>query len=149
MKTTVLSCVLASLFLINCPGVSAQGSAKKTAINEKAYPSTFNISKAEFDHLFQLEANKPISNKANKYLYRASLVVNTRSGDMRFLKLKLDYFKNAFLTVQVNGSATTQVFILSDDKSVFYKGRFEKNVSTGSTTKLVMNKCQEGDIVSE
>lgn len=68
--------------------------------------------------------------------------MNTLNGDIRFLRIKLDYFKNAFLMIQVNGEYSTQVFILSEDKSVFYKGTIGEKA-------VVMTKCSEDDIVSE
>jgi len=132
--------LLFSFLLAMSMGLRAQSTKAKTT--STAYPAAFTISKAEYDQLFAAKVNTLISDKKNKYLDKAMLQMSTASGDMRFLKLKLSYFKNAFLLVQVNGSYSTQVFILSDDKSVFYKGNFEKG-------NVVMSKCSEDDIVSE
>jgi hypothetical protein len=142
MKIKVFPYVLAVLFMINCMHAAAQHTTVKTAVHGNTYPTTFTIAKNDFDNLFLYKANEPVASKTNKYLDKAALLKNSSNGDMKFLKLKLDYFKHAFMLVQVNGTYSTQVFIMSDDKSVFYKGHFEKNV-------LIMSKCSEDDIVSE
>ena len=68
--------------------------------------------------------------------------MNTKNGDMHFVKLKLTYFPKSYLLIQENGMYSTVIFIMSDDKSVFYKGKIDKEVIT-------MRKCSEDDIVSE
>jgi len=121
-------------------GLSAQ--KPKIAVSAKQTPTSFVISKTDFDKLFTKRTKEVISVKSNKYLDKSSVMMNTLNGDTKFMKIKLSYFKNAYLMVQVNGEYSTQVFILSDDKSVFYKGHMDK----GSVT---MTKCNEDDIVSE
>ena len=141
MKIKILNYLLAAFLLINCFDANAQ-KAKGKATHNKSYPATFTINKAEFDNLFTYKNNEVITEKTNQYLEGSVLLMNTLNGDMRFLKLKLDYFKNGFMLVQVNGVYSTQVFIMTDDKSVFYKGKFEKG-------NLIMSKCSEDEIVSE
>jgi len=121
--------------------VSPAQNLKRTDLQK--HPVSFTISKTTFDRLFSFKEDALIDEKTNKYLDQSLLVLNTLNGDMKFLKLKLKYFDNAFLVIQVNGAFTTQIFIMSDDKSVFYKGSF------GNNNNIVMTKCYEDDIVSE
>ncbi len=122
--------------------LAAQNSKKSGSMAPQKYPVSFTISKTDFDNLFSKKPKEVLSSKNNKYLDKSSVLMNTLNGDTKFMKIKLNYFPNAFLMVQVNGEYSTQIFILSDDKSVFYKGRQEK----GS---VIMTKCNEDDIVSE
>jgi len=117
---------------------SRHGTVKKAG---RQYPKSFTVSKADFDSLFGLEKDQAVKS-ANVYLAKSVMLMNSRNGDIRFLRLKLQYFKNAFLMIQVNGGYSTQIFILSDDKSVFYKGAITENG-------VVMTRCSEDDIVSE
>lgn|GEM_PF-1416149 len=110
--------------------------------NSKKNPETFSISKTDFDKLFTFKSNQVITLSQNIYLDKSVSLLNTKNGDMIFLKIKLNYFKKAYLLVQINGSFSTQIFILSDDKSIFYKGKL-------SSTGLLMTKCLEEEIVSE
>lgn len=142
MKSVVRKIVLIIFWLAGCLNVTAQPASKKNSAIDKLYPGSFVITKSDYDQLFQLKVNDVVPSRSGKYISGSTMLLNTKNGDMKFLKLKLNYFKNALLVIQVNGSATTQVFILSDDKSIFYKGRFEKN-------NLLMNKCLEDEIVSE
>jgi hypothetical protein len=129
-------------FALNFLNTAAQRHSNQVRANSNRYPKSFVITKTVFDQLFFLKTGDQLLNKTNKYLQGASLLMNTTNGDMKFLRLKLRYFENAFLMIQVNGTASTQAFIQSDDKSVFYKGRFDKET-------LVMDKCQENEILSE
>lgn len=124
-------------------GIStAQTKKASKAAQAKHYPATFTINTTDFEKLFSYKINEVVASKTNAFIDKAVLLMSTKNGDMKFLKLKLAYFKNAFLLVQVNGSYSTQVFVMSDDKSVFYKGHFEKN-------NVMMLKCSEDEIVSE
>lgn len=107
-----------------------------------SYPENFIVKQKEIDKLFSCKPGTKISSRGNKYLVRGTVLVNTSNGDTKYLRFQLNYFKNAFLNVQVNGNFSTQVFIVSDDRSVFYKGKLEKG-------KWLMTKCSEDDIVSE
>jgi hypothetical protein len=132
------------LFLM-LPGFNVHAQKSKAAPiaqTSKKYPDSFTITRSEFDHLFSKKTKETIVSKVNKYLDKSSVLMNTVNGDTKFLKIRLAYFQNAFLVSQVNGEYSTQVFILSDDKSVFYKGRLDKDF-------VVMTKCNEDDIVSE
>lgn len=106
------------------------------------YPSSFKISRQDFDHLFLYHVKDVVKSKANKHLDKAVLMTKSETGDMKFMKFRLSYFKGADLMIQVNGSYSIQVFIFSDNSAVFYKGRFEKN-------DLIMEKCRKDDIISE
>ncbi len=140
MKTPLFKFLIA-FFITACIG-TFNAQVKKNAGNAKDYPTVFTLKKQELDGLLARKINSTLPKTANKYLAGGTVLTNTASGDMKFLRMQLSYFKNAFLTVQVNGSTSTQVFILSTDKSVSYKGKFEND-------RLVMTKCQEDEIVSE
>jgi hypothetical protein len=135
--------LIAFLFVVATGSVNAQTSkAKQNRKTDLRYPKTFNISKSEFDGLFNMKTGEKVRSADNVYLNKATLLMNSRNGDIRFLRLKLNYFRNAYLIIQVNGEYSTQIFILSDDKSVFYKGAINGDI-------VVMTKCSEDDIVSE
>lgn len=143
MKVHLFSFLLSFLFTLGSLNSTAQNlKPKAPAVKNTAYPATLSIQKKEFDDLFLYSINDKVVSKTNTYLNNAIVLAYTKTGDMIFFKLKLDHFKNAYLQVQVNGSYSTQVFILSDDKSVSYKGHFEKNV-------WLMTRCEEGEVVSE
>ena len=133
---------LFSILLSVLTPVSLFSQSKKSGSTEQAAPSSFLISKAELQELISLKVHSVIDNKNNRYLDGSIVVNNTSNGDMQFVKIRLAYFRKGFLNIQVNGKDSTQVFITSDDKSVFYKGRVEKE-------NWVLIKCTEDEIVSE
>lgn len=108
----------------------------------KSYPEKFTIKEHELKALFSYRPGEKVSKRTNKFLAKGIVLANTRNGDVRFLRLKLVSFQNAYLNVQINGTFSTQVFIVSDDKSVFYKGKMEKS-------NWIMTKCDEDEIISE
>lgn len=131
------------IVLLLTPGFNALAQNSKTSsVSKKQYPELFTISKSDFDNLFAKKEKAVLKTKDNKYLDKSVVLKNVLNGDMKFLRLKLNYFTNAFLSVQVNGTASTQVFLLSTDKSVSYKGKMDN----GS---VIMTKCEEDEIVSE
>ena len=129
------------LFVTAVMNLSGQNSSpvKKSA---KKYPASFSISKSEIEKLFSYKAGETVVTKSNKYLNKSNVVMNTQNGDTRFLRIRLNYFAKSYLTVQINGTQSTQVFVLSDDKSVSYKGKPDRE-------NYVMNKCDEEEIISE
>ena len=137
-----ISTFLILIFAQGLNSLFAQKSKTPSPKNTTKYPASFTISKGDFDALFQIKAKQQIVSKENKYLDKSVMFVNTKNGDTKFMKIKLTYFPKAYLMIQVNGGFSTQVFILSDDKSVFYKGQLEKN-------NYLLNKCSEDEIVSE
>lgn len=143
MKLNFTKLILALFFISAQLLLNAQksGPASSTRVQKK-YPATFAISKTDFENLFSKKIKETLSLKSNKYLDKSSILMNTLNGDTKFMKIKLNYFQNAYLMIQVNGEYSTQIFILSDDKSVFYKGSVESG-------EVVMKKCNEDDIVSE
>jgi hypothetical protein len=120
----------------------AQNKKKSSALAEREQPSSFMISMEDFDNLLKETENSVIKNKGNKYLDGAIVTTSTTNGDMRYMKIRLAYFRNAHLNIQINGTDSRQAFILSDDKSLAYKGRFE-------TANLVMVKTEADAIISE
>ena len=130
-------------FLAFFIAVTIQAQTTKTSNpSDSKNPETFTITKTDFNNLFTKQVNEKVTASKNKYLDNSSVLMNTLNGDMKFMKIKLGYFKNSFLMIQVNGVYSTQIFILSDDKSVFYKG----SINNGLVT---MTKCDEDEIVSE
>lgn len=105
-------------------------------------PASFSISKAEVDKMLTYKADETTSFKKNKYIDKASVQSNIANGDMRFMRIKLNYFDQAYLSVQVNGSFSTILYITSDNNAVSYKGK-----SDGEN--FVMIKCERDEIYSE
>ena len=134
----LLLCLLAALFFPHT--AAAQNNKSKTT--EQKYPASFLISKADLQELLALRQHSVVDKKSNKFLDGSIVMTSTKNGNMQYVRVKLAYFLKAFLNIQVNGADSTQVFIVSDDKSVFYKGRMEKE-------NWVMIKCEEDEIVSE
>ncbi|MBL7932152.1 MAG: hypothetical protein JNL60_09620 [Bacteroidia bacterium] len=135
MKYSTLKIVLLAMLFFCGTTFTAQ-------TDQKPYPEKFTIKQKEVDKLFSYNPGTRLSARGNKYLAKGTVLVNTSNGDTKYLRYQLNYFKSAFLNVQVNGAFSTQMFIVSDDKSVFYKGRLEKG-------KWLMKKCDEDEIVSE
>jgi hypothetical protein len=105
-------------------------------------PQNFTISDKELTVLLSARPETAVSFPGNPFLDKAVSVKNVRNGDMQFVRLKLSYFRNAYLNIQVNGVYTTQAFILSDEGSAFYKGEVKDG-------QLSMEKCSKDDIVVE
>jgi hypothetical protein len=112
--------------------------SKKT----KNYPNSFTISNIELEKIMNEKLNTSLKFPSNIYLDKSILQMNSKNGDMHFVKLKLAYFTKSYLMIQENGNTSTIMFIMSEDKSVFYKGKIEKEIIT-------FKKCSEDDIVSE
>lgn len=132
-KTALL--IVAALFSINLAAQNIPG-------NKTGYPEQFKISVAELKQWLNYESRQKILSENNPYVHQSLLELNTRTGDMQLLRIRLAYFKNSLLMIQVNGEYSTQVFITSSDKSVFYKGRIERE-------EITMVKCKQDDIVIE
>jgi len=135
---TLCGCMIMSL---EAP-LAAQEKKQAAPQQVQSYPERFSISQQDLQTLFQTKTGTRSTFKENRYLNNGSMELNTLNGDMHFLNYKLSFFKNARLIVQKNGEYTTQVFVTSDDKSVFYKGTF----NAGQVTLV---KCEEDEIVSE
>jgi hypothetical protein len=118
----------------------AQSSTKKKTI--APLPESFTISASQVQEMLKLKEGESVAIPENKYLDKSKVVKNAATGDMKFLRLRLNYFKNAHLNVQVNGEYSTQYFLLSDRKTFFYKGHTERDVVT-------MKKCRQDDIYQE
>lgn len=143
MFNPLLKCLIIIFVLLFSFQYKAQiNKTNTTKNNAKKNPETFLILKTDFDKLFTFKSNQVINLTSNMYLDKSVSLLNTKNGDMILLKIKLNYFKKAYLMVQINGSYSTQIFIISSDKSIFYKGKF-------SNTGLLMTKCLEEEIVSE
>ncbi len=108
----------------------------------KNYPETFTLRQRQIDQIFTHKPGARLSAFTSKYLAKGVVLANTKNGDTKYARVQLPYFNGAFLNVQVNGVYSTQVFILSSDKSVFYRTRKENGFFT-------FIKCSEDEIVSE
>ncbi|PBQ33065.1 hypothetical protein CNR22_15190 [Sphingobacteriaceae bacterium] len=142
MRFTFIKFLPLLIFLVGAFSLNAQSTKTSSSKVAAKNPASFTISKSDFELLFSKKAKDILVLKNNAFLDKSLVEINTLNGDMKFLKLKLSYFPKAYLMVQINGEYSTQIFILSDDKSVFYKGRIDKGIVT-------MTKCNEDDIVSE
>jgi hypothetical protein len=140
MKLIVNRSVLCLLFMATSICFLAQ--SKPATRSVAKYPSQFTITAAESQKLLKLEEDTKASFPENRYIDKCAVIKNSANGDMQFVRVKLSYFKNAFMVVQVNGVHSTQVFITSSDKKIFYKGEAERGG-------FIMKKCKEEDIVQE
>ncbi len=131
--------ILLSVFL--CLSINAQTKSKQKTIS-KNYPESFSIQKSDFEIIMNSANNSSLKFSNNIYIDKGIVQMNSKNGDMHFMRIKLNFFPKSFLLIQENGSYSTIVFIMSDDKSVFYKGKLDKEI-------LNMKKCSEDDIVSE
>lgn len=142
MKLNFIKLFLILIASAFCFQASGQKSKTSPVVAPNPYPASFTIQKTELNALLKKKEKDAVVIKTNKYLNKSTVVKNVSNGDMNYFRMKLSYFKNAFLTIQVNGTSSTQVFLLSDDKSVFYKGRMDKGT-------VILTKCEEDEIVSE
>ena len=115
-------------------------SGKKTST--QTYPVSFTIDLKELDQLFLSKTNSVVQLKSNKYLTNSKVVLNSSYKDNKQLKLKLSYFKNAELIVQINGKDSKIIYILSSDDSIFYN-------SANDSEKITLTQCRKDDIISD
>jgi hypothetical protein len=106
------------------------------------YPTSFTMDKATLDQLFTYKVNAVAKSKTNKYVNGSTVLINSSYLENKQMKLKLNYFKNAELYVQINGKDSKILYILSSDNSVFYSA---KETDKGFT----FTQCQKDDILSE
>lgn len=118
------------------------GSAQTSKAGSTKHPTSFTIDKTSLDQLFTYKVNEITKDKSNKFISGSKVLINSSYKENKQLKLKLSYFKNAELFVQINGKDSKIIHILSSDNSVFYNG---KETEKGFT----MTLCKKDDIVSE
>jgi hypothetical protein len=118
------------------------GWAQTTKPVSSKHPTSFTIDKPSLDKLFACTVNAIVKDKNNKFINGSTVLINSSYKENKQLKLKLSYFKNAELFVQINGKDSKILYILSSDNSVFYNS---KETDKGFT----MTLCQKDDIVSE
>ncbi|MBK6521873.1 MAG: hypothetical protein KBG47_10135 [Bacteroidia bacterium] len=106
------------------------------------YPTSFTIDKASFDKLFTYKVSEVAKSKTNKYINGSTVLLNSAFMENKQLKLKLSYFKNAELFVQINGKDSKIIYIMSSDNSIFYNS---KTTDKG----FILTQCQKDDILSE
>lgn len=116
--------------------------AQKNKTNSTNYPSSFSIENKDIDALFKTNLNQTVKSAQNKYLNGSVVLLNSSYKENKQLKLKLKYFKNAELFIQINGKDSKIIYILSSDDSIFYNSRIEKD-------KVIMTQCKKDDILSE
>ena len=105
-------------------------------------PASFSIENSELEKLFATKVNTSVTIKTNKYLNKSIVTLNSSYKENKQLKLKLSYFKNAELFVQINGKDSKIIYILSSDNSVFYNSKIEDS-------KITLTQCSKDDILSE
>lgn len=138
MKFTFLKRYTLLLFVV----ISQILVAQKNKSTGTSYPNSFNIENKEIDALFKTKLNQTFKSTQNMYLNGAVVLLNSSYKDNKQLKLKLKYFKNAELFIQINGKDSQIIYILSSDDSVFYNSKIEKD-------KVVLTQCKKDDILSE
>jgi hypothetical protein len=121
-------------------GLAAQKTASYSKVQRN--PENFVISHTAIAELLRMKEGEKVNMPANGYINKSQVVKKTATGDMQYLRLKLNYFRTGWLSIQVNGEFTTQIFLMTDDKSVFYKGKKEKDGYR-------MVKCKEYEIYQE
>lgn len=140
MKTLKLKTILLVMFT-QC----LFGQTKIQVNTEKnKFPDTFIIREFELNDLFKFNLNDKVIVKSNDYLDQATVVYKYENDKVHQLKLKLNYFKDAFLVVQINADESRQLFILSDSTTANYKNKLYQK-----TDKILMEKCKKEEIVSE
>jgi hypothetical protein len=122
------------LFAASVTPLCAQTKRKNAA-------AEFTLPRAEFDKLYAMETGQAIVSPATR-LHKGKIMLNTKNGDMQFVRVKLASIPHAYLVVQVNGVYTTQTFVLSDNHSISYKGSIGER-------EVRYTRCDEDEIVSE
>lgn len=135
MKNIALKFIILTLLFFAGTRLSAQKVVKN-------YPETFTLSQKQIDKLVTRKAGTRLFSFSSRYLAKGLVLVNTKNGDMKYVRVQLPYFNGAFLNLQINGGYSTQVFILSSDKSVSYKTQLKNGIYR-------FIKCSEDEIVSE
>jgi hypothetical protein len=124
--------------LLFCAAVQAPLNAQAKRKNAAA---EFSIPRVEFDKLYSMRDGEAVSSPSTR-LHKGTVLINTRNGDMQFIRVQLASIPGAYMVVQVNGEYTTQTFVLSDNHSISYKGWIGER-------EVRFTKCDEDEIVSE
>jgi len=139
MKQSIFKHFVVLIFMSLGPFLFAQNNTKTAA---KKYPSSFTITHAELDQLFTNKTKSVVRMRSNIYLNNSTVVLNSSYKDNKQLKLKLSYFKNAELFVQINGKDSKIIYILSSDNSIFYNSVIDQK-------QITLTQCKKDDILSE
>ena len=139
MKNVLLKFLMLFAFLGSNHYVLAQ---KDLSVSSPKYPTSFIINNSELDALFKLKKGASFKSKQNIYLNGAQVILNSAYKENKQLKLKLSYFKNAEMFVQINGKDSKIIYILTSDDSVFYNSKVEGD-------KIILTQCHKDDILSE
>jgi len=139
MKTT-LRVSLLFIFLIGLSDFSFSQTNKSKGTTQ--VPASFSIENSELEKLFSTKVNTAVNIKTNKYLNKSIVTLNSSYKENKQLKLKLNYFKNAELFVQINGKDSKIIYILSSDNSVFYNSKI-------TDSQITLTQCSKDDILSE
>ena len=130
-----LRTLVAAVLAVLCVSLHGQVSRNES-------PATFNIATAELDQILTSKEGAVLDFSGNRYLDKGKVEMNTLNGDMRFVRVKLDYFSSALLMIQVNGEHSTQVFLMSDKTATYYRGKV-------SGTGIQMTRVEKDQIVVE
>lgn len=113
-------------------------------IKNNTYPASFVITKSELATLFNYKMDDKVKLKSNHYINGSTVSYKYLAGNVKQLKLKLSYFTNADLVIQINADNTRQVFVLSNNEATNYKNTSDKPSDT-----ILMEKCKKDEIISE
>jgi hypothetical protein len=137
-KTSAVILTVILSFLLGQLSLSAQ--------TKTSFPASFTIAKAELSKVLSFKLNETVSLKSNSYLDKSTVVYAYQNSDINVkqIKLKLNYFKDAFLTVQINADNSKQIFITSDKTEANYK-----NIDFNADDVIVMEKCKKDNIITD
>ena len=108
MKNVLLKFLMLFAFLGSNHYVLAQ---KDLSVSSPKYPTSFIINNSELDALLKLKKGASFKSKQNIYLNGAQIILNSAYKENKQLKLKLSYFKNAEMFVQINGKDSKISFL--------------------------------------
>lgn len=142
MKTIILKFYIL-VFVLFSQILISQNKKQQTS-NNKTNPVSFVITKSELATLLNYKMDDRVKLKSNVYLNGSTVSYKYIAGNVKQLKLKLSYFANADLVIQINADNTRQVFVLSTNDANNYKNKSDKPSDT-----IVMEKCKKDEIISE
>lgn len=108
------------------------------------YPPSFSISETELFALFNYAINDKINSTSNIYLNKSIVNYKYISAEVKQLKIKLAYFKDSELIIQLNADSSKQIFVLSRNDLINYK-----NSSYRPSDTIRMIKCKKDEILTE
>ncbi len=134
-KLIIIQLILTILFIIPTKLIAQENSNVRMK-------DSISISKFDFEKMFKCKIGDIFLSETTELINESVVLINNEIGENKQLKLKLKNNSNVFLIIQVNGKDSIQLFVISDNKLIFYKNNHFKN-------SLTLVKCEEDDIISE